>query len=162
MTNRKIILIMGAVILALIAVIAVLLFGRNGETQVSPLPERPPQQGEEKADPGAVPIAEDNRISVPGYEKLDLTAGKTEQSLALPNPENNTCVMVLTLSLEDGTVLWTSGEILPGQVSDPIVLTEPLAAGDYTGARLHYDCFTMDESRGRLNSAEIKLTLAVH
>lgn len=101
-----------------------------------------------------------SKISVPGYEFIRLKANTKIQDKVLSNPANNSCLFQLSLIMEDGTVIWESGYILPGKNSDPIELAQPLAPGDYP-ATLKYNCFTMDLSRTPLNGAEIGLTLRV-
>lgn len=100
-------------------------------------------------------------ISVPGYEALTLAANTNEQTLALSNPAQNTCLFEISLFLEDGTLLWKSAYIEPGAVSENIILTQTLSVGAYN-AVLHYNCFTADETHKPLNSADTKLTLLVN
>lgn len=103
----------------------------------------------------------ENIISIPGYEGLTLAANTTKQDLCFPNPEKNTCYFKLTLSLEDGTVLWQSGLIEPGGLSENVKLTQPLQEGTYRNAVLRYDCFAMDDNLTVLNGATTKLQLWV-
>ena len=100
-------------------------------------------------------------ISLPGYGYLNLKADTTEQDLALSNPEENFCYIKISIIMEDGTVLWTSDLIAPGEKSAPIVLKKPLAAGEYKNAVLKYECFKMDENLSPLNGASSRLTLKV-
>lgn len=119
--------------------------------------------GKKDPPPPVVSIApeeESSSIAIPGYEYLTLTADTKKQSLALPNPEVNTCWFLITLALEDGTQLWQSDYIAPGTVSEPVKLDVPLTAGSYK-AVLRYQCFRMNEERSGLNGAETKLTLRV-
>ena len=99
-------------------------------------------------------------IAIPGYEKLDFAAGKTAQTVNLKNPPENACTFVLTLTMEDGEILWTGEALSPGEAFTRITLTKALDAGDYP-ATLHYDCYTIEDNQP-LNGAEIKLTLEVH
>lgn len=103
----------------------------------------------------------DNSISIPGFELLELKADTKKQTISLSNPPQNTCYFRITLRMEDGTVLWVSDYIKPGKKSKPITLETPLGAGTYSGAVLQYECFRMDENRTPLNGAETKLTLLV-
>lgn len=100
-------------------------------------------------------------ISIPGYEGISLVADSKQQTLGFPNPEKNTCYFQISLFLDDGTLLWQSDLVEPGKVSDPILLTQELAAGTYTNAVLKYDCYTMDGSMTPLNGATTKLSLWV-
>ena len=102
-----------------------------------------------------------NSISVPGYEGLTLSAGTLKQEISLSNPEQNTCIFVIRLYLEDGTLLWESEEIKPGKASAPIVLSQKLEKGTYPNAYLEYSCYTMDNERAPLNKANTKVSLRV-
>ena len=100
-------------------------------------------------------------IAIPGYEGIALKADTKQQTVGLPNPPQNTCYFRITLSLEDGTVLWQSDLVEPGEVSEPIKLKQPLQKGTYPNSLLKYECFTMDGNLSPLNSAATKLTLRV-
>ena len=99
-------------------------------------------------------------IAIPGYEGLTLKADTLQQTVSLNNPEQNACLFIIGLYLEDGTMLWQSDYIEPGSVSSPIVLIEALPKGTYH-AVLRYSCFKMDSEKTPLNGAETKLTLRV-
>ena len=98
-------------------------------------------------------------IAIPGYEKLDFAAGKTAQTVNLKNPAENACTFVLSLTLDDGTTLWTGEALSPGEAFTRITLTKALDVGSYA-ATLHYDCYTIEDNTP-LNGAEIQLTLEV-
>lgn len=106
-------------------------------------------------------VKNQDSISIPGYESITLTAGEKQQTVGLPNPAENTCYFQISLILEDGTVIWQSDLVKPGEISDPIVLSEPLEAGSYPNATMKYDCYTMDGSMTPLNGAATRLTLRV-
>ncbi|MBQ6840079.1 MAG: hypothetical protein IJO45_05260 [Oscillospiraceae bacterium] len=99
-------------------------------------------------------------IAIPGYEALELKAGSKKQTVCLPNPPQNLCYFQISLYLEDGTLLWQSELIEPGDTSKPMQLTKELEKGTYTNALLRYACFRLDD-RSPLNGAEMKLTLWV-
>ena len=107
-----------------------------------------------KANPGS-----GANIAIPGYEKLDFAAGKTAQTVNLKNPPENACTFVLSLTLDDGTTLWTGEALSPGEAFTHITLNKALDVGDYP-ATLHYDCYTIEDNQP-LNGAEIQLTLEV-
>ena len=145
-------------IFLLVAVIAAMLIWivSNSMGQGSEDPNPVGQQTEETE-----PVEKlTDSISLPGYGGLHLTAGKTEQNLALPNPAENFCQIRISLILEDGTVIWTSELTPPGEQAQ-IVLNEALEKGDYN-ATLKYDCFQMDESMTPLNGATCQLVLHVN
>ena len=145
-------------ILLLVAVIAAMLIWivSNSMGQGSEDPNPVGQQTEETE-----PVEKlTDSISLPGYGGLNLTAGKTEQNLALSNPAENFCQIRISLILEDGTVIWTSELTPPGEQAQ-IVLNEALEKGDYN-ATLKYDCFQMDENKTPLNGAACQLVLHVN
>lgn len=106
-------------------------------------------------------MANPNSIAIPGYEGISLKANSLKQDIALENPSQNTCYFVIALYLEDGTLLWESDYIKPGNNSSPVVLTQELPEGTYANAILKYSCFKMDDEKTPLNGAETKLTLRV-
>lgn len=132
------------VLLAVLLIAVGVLF--SGTAQDPPVPEETVEKLEGAA-------------SIPGFESLNLKAGTKKQTLVLSNPAENTCLFRLSLILEDGTVLWTSRYIHPGEDSDPIKLSKPLEAGSYKNTTLKYECFTQNKTP--LNGAEIILTLRV-
>lgn len=100
-------------------------------------------------------------IDLPGYGALNFKADVLEQDVTLPNPEQNFCWIKISLYLEDGTLLWISDLIAPGEKSYPVVFSTPLAAGEYKNAVLKYECFRMDEALTPLNGATANLTIKV-
>lgn len=155
--SRKSPLLIGLILL-LVAVIAAMLIWivSNSMGQGSEDPNPVGQQTEETE-----PVEKlTDSISLPGYGGLNLTAGKTEQNLALPNPAENFCQIRISLILEDGTVIWTSELTPPGEQAQ-IVLNEALEKGDYN-ATLKYECFQMDENKTPLNGAACQLVLHVN
>ena len=100
-------------------------------------------------------------IAVPGYEGLSLKADSAYQTLRLKNPGENDCYFIIELYLNDGTLLWKSDYIKPGEASRPVKLNTPLKAGTYNECILKYSCFKTDSEKTPLNGAETKLTLRV-
>ena len=111
--------------------------------------------------PEATVKKNDGSISIPGFEMLELKADSKQQTIALSNPAQNNCYFEISLYLEDGTLLWRSELIEPGEVSEPLVLTMELPKGYYPESILRYHCYRMDEDRTPLNGAETKVTLWV-
>lgn len=109
----------------------------------------------------ATVVKNPDSIAIPGYEILELKAGRKEQSLCMPNPPQNCCYFQISLYLENGTLLWQSELIEPGANSKPMVLSIALEKGMYPNAVLRYSCYSQDENLSPLNGAETKLTLWV-
>lgn len=151
--KKKDVILLAAAAL-LLAAVTVLLVGHRGERQVKlPNGETVPQSDsmEKRTD----------SIAIPGYEGISLKANSKEQEIGFPNPAQNTCYFQISLMLEDGTLLWHSELVAPGEISDPITLEEPLEAGVYPNALLKFDCYTMDGAMRALNGATTKMTLHV-
>ena len=147
--NIKKILIICLVALTVIAIVIgvlIIFFSQNAQSPNAPTHDQS----------SAVIEKREDTISIPGYEGLTLKA----DTVSLNNPEQNTCLFIIELYLEDETMLWQSDYIEPGSVSSPIVLIEALPKGTYH-AVLRYSCFKMDGEKTPLNGAETKLTLRV-
>ena len=140
-----------SILVLLVIVISLLTLTFNKETDM-PLPPLVQET--------IPPEKENPSIAIPGYEYLSLAAGTKTQSIALNNPETNTCYFLISLRLEDGTELWQSEYLAPGEVSEVMELNQKLEPGTYN-AVLHYDCFRMNQELSPLNGAETKLTLRV-
>ena len=149
------IIILAVLLLIAVGVIVVLLTKGTG---TAPLPNEA-QQSQVSAKPAEKLT---DSIDIPGYGYLSLKSGETEQDIAIPNPEQNFCWFRISLLLEDGTVLWTSALVAPGEASEPITLSAPLEKGEYENAMLKYECFSDAEGQNALNGAETKLTLKVN
>ena len=144
-------------IVVAIALIAVLVLLILKGCDSAPLPN----QGNDADSTAAIVEKNPDSIAIPGYEMLEMKAGSKEQSLCMPNPPQNCCYFQITLSLEDGTLLWKSELIAPGTNSKPMVLSKALEKGMYPNAVLRYSCYSQDENLSPLNGAETKLTLWV-
>lgn len=152
--KKKTAVILLAAAALLLTAVSVLLVGRQKGRQVK-LPN-----GETVPQSDSVEKRTDS-IAIPGYEGISLKANSKEQEIGFPNPAQNTCYFQISLMLEDGTMLWRSELVAPGEVSNPITLEEPLEAGVYPNALLKFDCYTMDGAMRALNGAATKMTLHV-
>lgn len=152
--NQKPVIILLTVAVVLLAAILVLTVNRTQKRQAK-LPN-----GEEIQQSGPVEKKPDS-IAIPGYEGITLKADSKEQEIGFPNPAQNTCYFQISLILEDGTTLWQSELVKPGEISKSITLNEPLAAGVYPNSLLKFDCYTMDGSMRSLNGAATKMTIHV-
>lgn len=147
--------IMMVIIVVLLSIIIILLSNNRI------LSQNPELDATSETTPETTVEKNPDSIAVPGYEMLQLKADTKQQTLSLPNPAQNMCYFQISLYLEDGTLLWESELIEPGDVSKPIILKQTLKKGTYPNAVLRYSCFRMDASLSPLNGAEAKLTLLV-
>ncbi|MCD7865415.1 MAG: hypothetical protein LUG54_05255 [Clostridiales bacterium] len=98
-------------------------------------------------------------IQIPGYESMIFTAGETVQTVDIGNPADNSCYFVITIRLADGTELFQSDYLEPGQGFETIELTQVLEVGEYT-AVIQYECYSM-EDESALNGASSEFQLIV-
>lgn len=99
-------------------------------------------------------------IAIPGYAQLVMKAGEVMQDVELHNPQENLCYFVISIILPDGTEVFRSSPIEPGQKIDVIKLLQPLKAGTYENAVLRYSCYSIKDNK-QLNGADTKFTLEV-
>ena len=98
---------------------------------------------------------------VPGYSSAELNAGDTSLKLRIGNPPDNHVGFIATLKLKDGTVLYVSPLLKPGQGLEEIPLTQTLKKGTYD-AVVEYRCILLDDGKTPLNAAESGFTLYVY
>lgn len=97
-------------------------------------------------------------ISIPGKESMKIQANAKSVSVDLYNPENNKCYFEISILLEDGTELYKSKLVKPGQNIYKINLNKELAKGTYN-ATIHYSTYTMDGNYTPLNGANVPVKL---
>lgn len=96
-------------------------------------------------------------IAIPGFDTLTFTANTTAQRVNFYNPEENSCLFLMTLYVGDAQY-WQSGYVEPGKGYYDIELSESLSAGEYDAALL-VQCY--QQSGEALNSARIEFDLTV-
>lgn len=97
--------------------------------------------------------------TIPGFKTLTMTADTKEQEVYFQNPTDNNVNLQLTLSLADGTELYKSDLIQPGNAVKSIKISKKLESGSYDDAILHYDCYTAEGQK--CNSANLTFDLIV-
>lgn len=97
-------------------------------------------------------------ISIPGTSGIALVSNTTTQTVDFYNPQENQCYFVISLYLSDGTMIYKSDYIEPGERITEIELLQKLKRGIYKNCTLNYDCFTLT-NKSRLNGSTIKLEI---
>lgn len=97
-------------------------------------------------------------ISIPGMESMTIEADAETVSVRLYNPENNPCYFEISITLDDGTEIYRSNMISPGQELYEIELNEALEAGEYS-AVLQYETYSLDEAHTPMNGASVPITI---
>jgi hypothetical protein len=157
MKNKILSMALVALVTAIIAFVGVVVgtnLGRNNNTQgLAPGPAA-------FGTPEAMPFEEPKSISVPGYAQIVMKSGDLIQFLELHNPAENPCYFVIAVIMPDGTEVFRSGLIEPGQKLDAIKLSQLLNPGTYKNAVLRYSCYSLKD-KAPMNGADIKFTLEV-
>ena len=96
-------------------------------------------------------------IIIPGIVRLTIDANQTNVHVNLYNPAANECYFIISIILDDSTVLYESDMLLPGESVGDITIAQALAPGQY-GASVLYEAFDLDD-QSPLNTAEVKIML---
>ena len=160
-SGQRTVIICLVLLLLVAAGVIVLLVTRNNSNPEVGLKAESTVQTSQQDNGGLVVPERPEMLDVTAYESIRLKANTLEQSVRFENPVQNNCWLVITLSLEDGTMLWKSEELQPGQVVRNITLNQSLAAGEYENAVLSYQHWTYDQEKKQLNGAETLVTLTV-
>lgn len=101
-------------------------------------------------------------IIIPGWTGIRLPAGKTEASVSLNNPEANKDYydLTFTLRLKDGTEIFTTNLVAPGETCTSVTLLQELEPGEYP-AHLFVQPYLRDDSHSPLNNADLEILLIV-
>ena len=104
--------------------------------------------------------AESKQITICGFTEWNVKAGETEKlPISLKNPDGNPCYFTFIITLEDGTVLYRSDHVSPGNEIKTITINEPLEKGTYTA---FVSILTNElETGAKMNSADTKITINV-
>lgn len=97
-------------------------------------------------------------ISIPGTSGIILKSNSLSQTVDFYNPAENQCYFIITLCLSDGTMIYKSDYIAPGEKITDIELLQTLKQGIYKNCTLNYDCFTLT-TKSRLNGSTVKLEI---
>ena len=96
-------------------------------------------------------------ITFPGIRYLRIDADTANVNVNLGNPEDNPCYFVISIILEDGTVIFESDMLLPGENLGDIELSQALASGEYE-ASIVYEAYDLGD-QSQLNSAKVIITI---
>ena len=159
-SKKTIFAVMVAAVLAAALMLAAVFVGAQiGSRSAAPAAAETKTETEAAADPE--PAIDPDNILVSGFEKMRLKAGTREQDCdLLYNSSANTCAVVFTLYLPDGTVFYQSDPVKPGERVKKMEIDQLLTAGTYEGCRMVYDYYDL-ETEATLNGADITFTLEV-
>ena len=97
-------------------------------------------------------------IQINGFTDWSLPAEKTENlPILLENPKGNPCYFTFSIVLSDGTLLYESKQVPPGNRINSVTINQPLAEGKYTAELVIHTNDT--ETGAPMNSAKSKITI---
>lgn len=105
----------------------------------------------------SVSLIQNAEIDFNSFETLKADVKK--QQVFLKIQSENLFYTVFTLILPDGTELWRSKELLPGECVTEMTLNKAMPAGEYKNAILRCESFGLDTDQTFLDSADIRVTL---
>ncbi len=116
---------------------------------------KPPSPTESDKTLDFIPAGDDdeNEIRMPGYGGLIFQSGTINQKTDLYNPSVNKCLFVFSLYLSDGTLIYKSDYIKPGEKLNEITLYQSLEKGLYRNCELVIECFMDNEEKTQLNGS---------
>lgn len=86
-------------------------------------------------------------------------SGKLEQTVNLSNPDENSCAYVISLYLGDGTMLFQTEPVYPGDTVNIVSLSRELSCGHYSDAIIVYDCYSVDGAMNPLTRCELVIEI---
>lgn len=110
-------------------------------------------------DTGFVPREEDAGIKIPATTGLRLKAGQFNQKINLSNPEENDCVLIVSLYLADGTLVYKSQAMYPGDSITEAYIPCNFRKGVFKNALLVYRCYTNDDTLTPISQCEIPIEI---
>lgn len=106
------------------------------------------------------PQGADTGILIPGYDTAVMEAGSDHLPMSIGNPKDNQCLMKVTLSLEDGTELYESSLLAPGEGMEEVTFNQSMEEGIYD-MTARFECFSRDDKHTPLNVADSGFVLIV-
>lgn len=97
--------------------------------------------------------------AIPATTGIVFESGKLEQTINLSNPSENPCVFVISLYLGDGTKLFQTEPIYPGDTVSAVTLSRGLNCGHYSNAVIVYDCYSTDGAMKPLTRCELVIEI---
>lgn len=98
-------------------------------------------------------------IAIPGLDTLYFKANEVNQPINIYNPEQNECIMTMTLEIIGGDAIWHSGEVLPGYGFYDINLEKTLSAGEYNAVFI-IECNSLETGQ-KVNGGVLECRIVV-
>ena len=142
----KLVLTLGILCAVAFILLAGMVGYHMGEGATTPAPvatvDLPPAAAA-SATPTAQATAPEGSITIPGFDKLQITASTGQQAAPFYNPAGNACYFVISLFLPSGEEIFRSGLVSPGESLSTMALASVPPAGTYESSILRYSCYSL-------------------
>lgn len=101
----------------------------------------------------------DSGVIVKGVSGLVFSSGSTKQTVDISNNLLNKYDMIARIYLGDGTVLYESDLLHPGEYVNTITISEALNFGVYKNSVLAFSFFTADENHAPVTQCEFPIEI---
>lgn len=161
-TQKQILAVFVAALFSAVLILSAVFVGAQiGSTKTAAADPAPAETTTDEPAADPEPAIDPDNIIITGFEKMRLKAGTYSQDCdLLYNSASNTCAIVFSLYMPDGSVFYVSDPVKPGQRVEKMEIDKLLTAGTYEGCRMSYDCYDL-ETDATLNGADINFTLEV-
>lgn len=90
---------------------------------------------------------------------FSFVSGTKVQEIDIPNDRANDCAFTLSIYLADGTEVFCSDYLYPGESLRRIQLSKELDPGIYKNALLIYQCYTISEPHCAISQCEFRVEI---
>ena len=104
-------------------------------------------------------VPESPNVTINATSGFVMQAHDRHQEVVFTNDASNPCAFRVSLYLSDGTLLYESGFLLPGESVSEITLTRELDTGLYQNALLLYTMYTVDVPHTAINQCEFPIEI---
>lgn len=144
--------------IALVVTVAIVIICKNGESPGSYRNGLPDViiNGNEDADYIGT---SSSGVVIKATNGLELKSGTLSQTVDFENPNQNQCAITVSIYLSNGTCIYESGYIYPGETVSKIELSTELKSGIYANALMYYRCYSTDKSHTAISQCEIPIEI---
>lgn len=110
-------------------------------------------------DIGYEPVSDNNGMVLKAVTGIRLKADAIIQEFEIPNSSSNKYAISAFIILGDGTIIYESGFLYPGEIVEEIELYKSLDKGTYKNSILLYKFYTVDEPHTFISQCEFPIEI---
>ena len=108
---------------------------------------------------GYEPVSDNNGMVLKAVTGIRIKSDTIIQEFEIPNSSSNKYAISVFIILEDGTIIYESGFLYPGETIEEIELYESLERGTYKNSILLYKFYTVDEPHTFINQCKFPIEI---